>query len=152
MRRRFAKELEKYMADENIYLITANLGYKMFDRIKKKYPGRFIDVGVAEQAAVGMAIGLSIERKIPVVYSITPFLLYRPFELIRNYVARGYNVKLVGSGRNKDYSQDGFTHWADDARYFLFGFPKIKQFWPKSKLPMEEFLYNGKPSFLSLKR
>ena len=35
---------------------------------------------------MGMATGLALENKIPVVYSITPFIIYRPFEFIRNYL------------------------------------------------------------------
>jgi transketolase len=50
-----------------------------------------------------------------VVYSITPFVLYRPFEWIRNYLDHEkIPVKLVGGGRDKDYGYLGFSHWAEE--------------------------------------
>src|SRR3989304_5093505 len=101
MRRCFVDVLHTKMAVNNdIWVVTGDLGYKMWDEIRRDYNNRFINVGSAEQVMVGVGIGLALEGKIPFVYSITPFLLYRPFETIRNYVNREeVPVKLVGSGR-----------------------------------------------------
>lgn len=120
MRGYFGNELHKYMTqDPNIIVVTANLSYGLFDFIKQDYPSRFIDTGVSEQVALGLSVGLASEGKIPVVYSITPFLLYRPFEIIRNNVDKyQIPVKLVGSGRDKDYFEAGFSHWSEDAITF----------------------------------
>ena len=158
MRKEFCDELHKSMAKDNrIIIIAVNLGYNFLDQIRKDYPNRFIDTGVSEQAAMGMAVGLVSEGKIPVVYTITSFLLYRPFEIIRNYINYyKYPVKLGGTGRDKDYSHDGMSHWSEDAKYFLDGFPNIVQFWPDNEGAitqiMNDFLYNQKPSFISLRR
>jgi len=87
MRGWFAYELYKQMArDERIWLVVGDLGYKAFDYIKRDFPDRFLNCGAAEQAMMGIATGLALNGKIPFVYSITAFLLYRPFETIRNYV------------------------------------------------------------------
>ena len=72
--------------NKNIFLLTGDLGYNLWDNIKIDFKDRFINAGSSEQLMMGMAIGLAMDGKIPIVYSITPFLLYRPFELIRNYV------------------------------------------------------------------
>ena len=41
--------------------------------------------------------------------------------IIRNYVNyEKIPVKLIGSGRDRDYEHDGISHWSDDA-YKLFG-------------------------------
>ncbi|MDO8657799.1 MAG: hypothetical protein Q7K55_03600, partial [Candidatus Levybacteria bacterium] len=105
MRGWFAYDLYNHMAkNENIWIITGDLGYKLFDYIRRDFPERFINTGAAEQAMIGIAIGLALDGKIPFVYSITTFLLYRPFETIRNYINyEKIPVKLIGSGRNKDY-------------------------------------------------
>ena len=80
MRRCFADILYQHMArNKDIWVLTADLGYKMWDMIRDDYPKRFINVGASEQAMMGMAVGLALEGKVPIVYSITPFLLYRPF-------------------------------------------------------------------------
>jgi transketolase len=116
MRRTFVKYLEsKIEQDPSILLITADLGYGMFDNIKTKYPNNFTNCGASEQLMIGLCIGAAYEGKKPIAYSITPFLLYRPFELLRNYVNKEMlNIKLIGSGRDKDYAHDGFSHWAEE--------------------------------------
>ncbi len=158
MRGWFSWELHLQMAsNKKIWVVTGDLGYGMFDRIRDDFPKRFINVGSAEQAMVGIGVGLALEGKIPLVYSITPFLLYRPFETIRNYINREkIPVKLIGSGRGKDYFHDGFSHWAEEDRKVMEIFPNIASFWPKSKEEMpnlvSKILFNNLPTYLNLSR
>lgn len=158
MRRTFADELLKQMKiNDNIYLLTGDLGYKMWDEIRDTYPKRFINTGAAEQAMLDIACGLTLDGKIPFCYSITPFLIYRPLETIRTYINHEkLPVKLVGSGRDKDYEHDGISHYAHDVKGFLDLLPNIKQYWPESKsaIPqmLGEMLKDYGPSFISLKR
>lgn len=158
MRGYFAYELHRLMrSDERIWVVTGDLGYGMFDKIKGDFPGRFINVGAAEQVMLGVGIGLAIEGKIPVVYSITPFLLYRPFETIRNYVNREkIPVKLVGGGRDRDYGHDGFSHWAEEDQEVIQLFPNIESVRPDSKNQIidiiDDFIYSPTPSYLNLQR
>lgn len=145
------------ITNEKTCLLTGDLGYKQFDRIRDDFPFRFFDCGISEQAMMGIAIGLALKGKIPFIHSMTSFVLYWPFEWIRNYINHEkIPVKIVGSGRDKDYSVDSFTHEAEDAKYILGNFPNIVQFWPKEKEEIEamvkEMIKNGKPSFISLKR
>ena len=87
MRRDFAKKIYDLMnKDDRIYLITADLGYGVLNDIRRDFPNRSTNVGSCEFLMVGMAIGLEQSGYIPICYSITPFLLYRPFELLRNYL------------------------------------------------------------------
>jgi hypothetical protein len=99
MRRTFVKYLEsKIEQDPSILLITADLGYGLFDNIKEKYPNNFINCGASEQLMIGLCVGAAYEGKKPIAYSITPFLLYRPFELLRNYVNKEkLNIKFFGA-------------------------------------------------------
>ncbi len=158
MRKSFFDNLYQYMIrDKNIILITGDLGYGLIDAIRNDFPAQFINTGAAEQAMMGIAVGMAMEGKIPVVYSITPFLLFRPFETIRNYINHEkIPVKLIGSGRGKDYSHDGFSHWAEDDEDILIAFENIECWWPQSKerIPalVDEMLYNNKPCYLNLKR
>lgn len=158
MRGWFAYELYNHMAkNENIWIITGDLGYKLFDYIRKDFPERFINTGAAEQAMIGIAIGLALDGKIPFVYSITTFLLYRPFETIRNYINyEKIPVKLIGSGRNKDYKHDGISHWAKEDKKVMKIFTNIEAAWPKSNYEIPELvnrMVNGnKPYYINLKR
>lgn len=155
MRREFAKQLFKIMSEnKDVILITGDLGYKMFDEIRDKLPKQFYNTGAAEQTMMGIAVGLSIEGKIPIVYSITPFLIYRPLEVIRNYIDHeNLPIIMVGSGRDNDYSHDGFSHYAGDD-YILSNFRNIKISHPENieDINLENIINLRKPFYLNLKR
>ena len=158
MRKLFASLInEKINQDKQIILLTADLGFGLFNDFKEKFDENFYNVGASEQLLIGCGIGLANEDKIPICYSITPFLLYRPFEFIRNYVNyENTPVKLVGAGRDKDYSHDGISHWAEDDEEILSVFKNIQIFKPKNDQELidcfDDFLYNKKPSYLNLIR
>ena len=158
MRGWFAFELHEHMRkNKNIFLLTGDLGYGMLDRIKNDFPDRFVNVGAAEQLLMGVGVGMALKGKIPFVYSITPFLLYRPFETIRNYVNHEkIPVVLVGGGRNKDYSHDGFSHWSEEDKQVMKLFTNIESFWPdnKEEIPnlVSSIIANPKPYYLNLRR
>ena len=67
--------------NEDIILLVGDVGYKVFDHLREEFPSRVINPGASEQLMMGMAAGLAMDGKIPVCYSITPFVLYRPFDL-----------------------------------------------------------------------
>jgi transketolase C-terminal domain/subunit len=151
--------LQKMDENKDIYFITADLGYKLWDDINEKYPDRCIIMGASEQLAMGAAVGLALDGKIPVVYSITTFLLYRPFEIIRNYINyENLGVKLVGSGRDRDYSHDGISHWSEDDKEVLSLFENIHVHHPNSNEELETYMDDmlstspHVPSYLNLRR
>jgi transketolase len=156
MRKQFAEFLHSEMSqNENIYVLTGDLGYGLWDRIKIDYPDRFINFLSSEQLMVGAACGMALEGKIPIAYSITPFILYRPFEWIRNYLNHeSIPVKLVGGGRDKDYGYLGFSHWAEEDEQIMSVFENIKTLKPQEfDLNIgTELIYNGKPTYLNLSR
>jgi len=140
-----------------IFLICCDLGYKVFDEHFRAFPERCINTGAAEQAAMGIAVGLALEGKIPFIYSITNFVLYRPFETVRNYLDHEQiPVKILAAGRDKDYAHDGYSHQSEDAKKILDTLPNIVQFWPEDKqeIPdiLKETMRNNLPTFISLRR
>lgn len=156
MRRRFQELLTKEMKDnENIVLLVGDVGYKIFDHLREEFPNRVINPGAAEQLMIGMGVGFALEGKIPVCYSITPFVLYRPFEFIRNYLHHEkIPVKLVGSGRNDDYGPCGFSHYAFEDLKVLEALSNIEVHYPQTAddVDIKSFLYNEKPTYINLKR
>lgn len=158
MRKLFASLIKKKLQeDSRVVLLTADLGFGLFNNFKDEFPRNFYNTGAAEQLMLGAGIGLAENGKVPICYSITPFLLYRPFEFIRNYVDyEQVPVKLVGAGRDKDYSHDGISHWAEDDEKILSAFKNIQIYKPKTDEELinsfEDFLFNGKPSYLNLIR
>ncbi len=151
-------EMEK---DDRIWLLTADLGFAMLDKIRDDFPNRFVNFGASEQLMVGAAVGLALSGQIPFCYSITSFLLFRPFEWIRNYVNyENIPVRLVGSGVDKDYAHDGITHQPSIKReiapIFQNVFPNIIRFCPtdKAEVPaiVESIIKFPTPSFICLRR
>ena len=156
MRRTFREQLEVEMRrDSRIHLLVGDVGDGLFDSTRREFPSRVINPGAAEQLMMGMAVGMTMEGLIPVVYSITAFVLYRPFEFIRNYVDHEkIPVKLVGSGRNDDYGVCGFSHYACEDMKVMDVFSNIKVYRPehKDEIDVGDFLYNMSPSYMNLSR
>lgn len=158
MRGYFAHAVYQAMQkDDRIWVVTGDLGYGMWDKIKADFPKRFLNVGAAEQSMVGVGVGLALGGKIPVLYSITTFLLYRPFETIRNYINNEkIPVKLIGSGRDRDYAHDGMSHWAEEDRRVMAILGNIKSVWPETKeeIPglVEKMLADNSGWYINLRR
>lgn len=158
MRRTFAVEIHRQMQiNPNIWVIVGDLGYGVWDKVREDFPDRFINVGAAEVSVMDIGIGLALMDKIPIVYSITTFLLYRAFEQIRTYINyEKIPVKLVGSGRDKDYLHDGISHWSEDDKDIMKLFPNIQGGWPTEKedIPgiVEQMIRIKKPYYINLAR
>jgi len=160
MRGWFAYELYQQMKkNKDVCLVTGDLGYKLWDKIKEDFPNRTFNVGAAEQSMMGIAVGLALEGKIPFVYSQSTFLLFRPFETIRLYVNREkVPVRMIGCGRGKDYKSEGFTHWIvdDEDKKIMKIFKNIDARWPETKEEMpdlvKELVEVDKPYYINLKR
>jgi transketolase len=158
MRKEFSKLLHREMGkNENIVLLTGDLGYGLWDRIRIDYPNRFWNVGSSEQLLLGAAVGMAMEGKIPFVYSITPFLIYRPFEVIRNYIDHEQvPVKLIGGGRDRDYGYLGFSHWAEEDKKVMSCFENIKMIHPQGtkqiKAALMSSINDNSPYYINLKR
>ena len=156
MRREFADQLFKLMSDdEKIYFIIGDVGFGFFDKLINTFPDRVINPGASEQLIVGMASGLAMDGLKPIIYSITPFILFRPFEFIRNLINHeNLTVKIVGVGRGEDYGSLGFTHYATDDNILTDSFDNIKLFRPLSEkdLNLELFMNHQGPAYLNLMR
>lgn len=168
MRQQFAKLVHTAMEkNKNLFFLTGDLGMFVLDDLKKDYPSRFINCGAAEQAMLDIAVGLTYSGKNVICYSISPFILYRPFETIRTYINHeNLPILLVGSGRDDDYKHDGFSHYAgDDWKLFEEGeglgdsegiLYKVQGYWPESEKQLADTLGSlltfKRPAYLNLKK
>ncbi len=112
MRDAFFETLEKLMGgNEKIIFITADLGFKLFDRIAARHPDRVINVGIREATMIGIAAGLSKEGFLPFVYSFVPFVTLRCAEQVRvDLCYNNLSAVLVGVGSGLAYGPNGPTH------------------------------------------
>ena len=117
MRDAFSEALyEIICADDRVILVTSDTGAVCHDQIKAKFPGRYINVGIAEQNMVGVAAGLAMTGYIVYVYAIVPFATMRCYEQIRvDLCCMGHlPVTSVGVGAGFDYNTLGPTHHGTD--------------------------------------
>ncbi len=102
---------ERMKTDPSLFFITADMGINLVEVIEAEFPDRFLNVGIAEQNAVGVAAGLANLGYRPWVYSISHFLVHRCFEQLRNDVAlHKYPITLLGTSAGYDNAPLGPTH------------------------------------------
>lgn len=140
MRDAFIETLTHVAAkNKNIILLTADLGFGIFDEYRKLFPDRFINVGIAEQNMIGIAAGLSHQGFKVVAYSIAPFVSMRCFEQIRNdIVYHNCNVTVVGSGGGFTYGSLGFSHHAIEDLSLMNSLSPFKVIAPCCEYEMRE--------------
>lgn len=112
MRLTFINKLEEAMGkDLSIFVLTADLGFNVFENIKTKYPDRFINAGVAEANMVSVAAGLASEGFNVFIYSMSTFITLRVYEQIRNDLCYDdFGVKIISVGGGFNYAAQGISH------------------------------------------
>jgi len=112
MRTAFIQELVQLAEqDERIWLVCGDLGYSVLEAFADRFPGRYLNAGVAEQNMTGVAAGLALMGKTVFTYSIANFPVMRCMEQIRNDVCyHNLNVKIVAVGGGLAYGSHGYTH------------------------------------------
>ena len=98
--------------NENIVVLDADLSTATKTGIfAKKFPKRFINVGIAEQNMMGIAAGLSTFEMIPYVSTFAVFAAGRAYDQIRNSIAYPkLNVKICATHAGITVGEDGATH------------------------------------------
>lgn len=132
MRDSFITELKKQAENnEKIILITADLGFKIFDDFKQDLPNQFINVGVAEQNMTEVASGLALEGFKVFTYSIGNFSTLRCLEQIRNDICyHELDITVVSSGAGFSYGQLGISHFATEDLAIMSALPNMSVFVP----------------------
>ena len=98
-------------ANPEVMLVTADLGYSVLERFAEALPAQYVNVGVCEQAMVGIAAGLALSGRRPVLYSIANFPTLRCLEQLRNDVCyHALPVTVIAVGGGLAYGAQGYTH------------------------------------------
>ena len=139
MRDTFTRCLEAYAETHpELVLVTGDLGFGVLFPYMKKFPDRFINAGISEQAMMSMAAGMALEGKTVVVYSIGNFPTLRCLEQIRNCCAyHEVNVKIVCVGAGFVYGTLGMTHHATEDMSALRILPGVKVYAPADGVETE---------------
>lgn len=111
-------------ADPRIVLLTGDLGFAVFDEYRRRLPGQFVNVGVAEQNMAALATGMALEGHVAFTYSIGNFPTLRCLEQLRNDACyHRADVKTVAIGGGFAYGNLGFSHHATEDLAILRALP-----------------------------
>jgi transketolase len=152
----FVQALKKLHTEyPNLVFLTGDLGFMALEDIRDALGERFVNAGVAEQNMISVAAGLAYKGLLPVVYSIAPFAVLRPFEQIRNDVClHSLPVKIVGNGGGYGYGIMGATHHTLEDIGILRSLPSMKVYVPLVTTDVEEsvrlMLDDSSPAYLRL--
>lgn len=154
MRKIFSRLIYDIIArDRKNILIVGDIGHGLFTEVKRDFGANYLNIGICEQTMIGFASGLAQEDFIPWVYTITPFLIERPFEQVKLDIdQQNVNVKLVGYA---DYPTLGPTHRPILTKQEFSMFGNIVSYWPCSETEVCEAVnassQNRSPAFISLR-
>jgi transketolase len=156
MRNAFAEEiLEIARQDERLIVLSADIGNRLFDKLKAEFPSRFYNTGVAEANNISVAAGLAASGFRPVCYTITPFITYRCYEQIKIDVCyHEMPVVVVGTGSGLSYASLGATHHSCEDIAVMRALPGIHIAAPADALEVKACLraaFNlGKPAYIRI--
>ena len=158
MRDAFLEEIWKRMTlDDRIFFVTADFGSPVLDKIRKGYPSRFMNVGVAEQNLINVSCGLALEGFCVFAYAIAPFITMRCFEQIRVNLSllsqvRPMNVNLIGVGAGYSYAMSGPTHQCYEDISLMRALPPMQIFSPSDHIMASRLFENcvkeSRPKYL----
>ena len=128
MRQRVADELGRMLdRDDRLVVVLAAISTGQFASARARHPQRVIDVGIREQALIGVAAGLAHAGLRPVAHTFAPFLLERPFEQLKmDLCQQGLGAILVSIGASYDFPEYGTSHFCPEDVALLDTLPGIE--------------------------
>lgn len=122
--------LQTALEDERIIVMTAE-NRALVRNAPKTLGNRFVDTGITEQTMVGMAAGLALRGRIPIIHALAPFLTMRAYEFIRTDLGiANLSVKLSGYIPGFLSDGNGPTHQSIEDVSIMRGIPGMEVYAP----------------------
>jgi transketolase len=156
MRAEFAKLcLETLKEDSKSVVMVGDISHFLLRESEGVASDRFYNIGICEQSMVGIASGMALDGMRPIIHTISPFLVERAFEQIKNDIGyQNTEVTIVTVGGTYDYADLGCTHhcYGDIAMMRLV--PNMQVFEPSSPTEFRKLFKdtwkNGHPKYFRL--
>ena len=159
MRATFGKTLTKLAeTNQDIYVVDADLKSALeLNEFAQKFPKRFIECGVAESNAAGVAAGLAKTGKTVFLTSFSCFSPAINWNVIKQSICYNQsNVKIVGSHSGLMSTTLGATHQMLEDIALMRSLPEMEVFSPLDSIETEKIVkvitYSRHPSYLRLVR
>lgn len=142
MRRQFKDTLLTLAEqDPRIVLVFGDISVFLFREFQDRFPRRFFNLGICEQALISVCAGLNAQGFIPFAHSICPFITERCYEQIKlDCVYNGFPVNIVSCGASFDYAWDGPSHQTTNELAMLRNLPGIEICQPGSPAEFDRLL------------
>jgi transketolase len=139
--------------DPRVAVVLAEISTGQFVRALRSYPDRVVNVGIMEQTMVGVAAGFAMEGFLPIVHTITPFLVERPLEQIKlDFGYQGLRGTFVSVGGSYDYTGEGFTHHSPGDVQVMLTIPGMEVLVPGTPEELDRLFRatyaDGNPTYL----
>lgn len=112
MRGQFVKSTESILKqNSDTILLLGDISVFGFRNAFNDFPNRVYNIGILEQATIGLAAGMSSQGLIPIVHTIAPFLVERCYEQLKvDFCYQKLGGNFVSVGASYDYPSLGCTH------------------------------------------
>ena len=131
-------------SDSSVVTIVGDISHGIFKELREKHPQRYFNIGICEPSMLSVASGLSASGLIPVVHTITPFLIERSYEQIKlGFAYQNLSVNLVSVGGSFEYSKLGCTHHCYSDYSLLSKLPNTQVFFPGSPREFEKLFVDN---------
>src|SRR3989339_525757 len=126
------------LKDKNVMLLSADMGFSVFEDFEKELPKQFLNVGISEANMVGVSAGMALSGKRCFLYTFAPFVSMRCFEQIRiDLCYQNLDVVLIGLGGGLTYAKEGSTHQSIEDIAVMRAIPNMKVFCPADPIEAE---------------
>jgi transketolase len=156
MRKQFVTTIQDVMSkDDNLCLLLGDIGVFGFQKCFEEFPERTYNIGILEQATIGLAAGISKTNLIPVVHTIAPFIVERAFEQLKvDFGYQNINGNFISIGNSYDYAGLGCTHHCPSDVAALSTIPNMQIISPGSSFEFDSLFRqtynNGSPTYFRL--
>ena len=142
----------------HVVVLEADLGKStMTTLFAAAYPGRYFQMGIAEQNMASVAAGLALTGKTAFINSFAVFASGRPYDQIRSSICiPRLNVKICGSSAGLSDFGDGKTHQSVDDIAIMRVLPNMTVLSPVDAVETEQMViamaeWNG-PCYIRINR
>lgn len=141
--------------DDRLAVILGEISIPYLREALRRYPSRVINIGIMEQTMVGVAAGFAMEGFLPVVHTITPFLVERPLEQVKlDFGYQRLGGTFISVGASYDYSAEGPTHHSPGDVAVLSTIPGFEILIPGTAAEVDRLIRstyaNGHPTYIRL--
>jgi transketolase len=154
MRRRAAATVvDLFRVDESVAVVLGEISTDLLRGAFEHDRRRAVNVGIMEQAMIGVAAGFALEGFRPVVHTIAPFLVERPFEQLKlDFGYQRLEGLFISVGASYDYGTSGMTHHGAGDIAAVSAIPGFEAVVPGTPAETEALVRstyaNGRPTYL----